>query len=150
MCAPAMAVIGGIVSGVGSLVSGMQQAQALEQQAAWQQRQAVIEEQRGKYESERERDRARRLISRQRAGFLSAGVSLEGTPEDIIADTTAETELDVQAIRYGAQIRADNHRAQAAMTSASASQARTGAIFGAISPIIGGFTQATRMRGAFG
>lgn len=148
MCDP-IAIIGAVISGVGAMAQGMQQAAAAENQAAWQQRQAVIEQQRGEYEAGRERDRAKQLIARQRGGFLSAGVSLEGTPEDVIMDTTAETELDVQAIRYGAQIKSDSFTAQAQNSRMNASSARMGAVFGAITPMINA-AGSTRMRSAFG
>lgn len=150
MCMMALGLIGGIVSAVGSMAAASAQANAANQQAAAYERQAAIERQTGEYEAARQRDKSIRLISQQKVGYLSAGVGLQGTPLDIIADTTRETELDVSAIRYNHEVKAQNFQAQAGVFRAKADAAMVGGAFGAISPLIKGFGGGGGFGGDFG
>lgn len=139
MCGPALGILGAVVSAAGSLFSGMMQAQAYKAQAAQHERQAQIERDRGIFESQRERERHRRIAGEQRAAYLASGVALEGTPTDVIIDSGQENEIDVQTIKYGAQIREDNERFSAQMARMNAGHAMAGGAIGALSPLIGGF-----------
>lgn len=136
MCGP---LIGAIVSAAGSLFSGMMQAQSYKAQAAQMERQAQIERQRGEFESQRERERHRRVAGEQRAAYLASGVALEGTPTDVIIDSGQENEIDIQTIKYGAKIRADNYSYSARIAKMNAGHAMAGGAIGALSPLIGGF-----------
>ena len=139
MCGPALGIIGAVVSAAGSLMSGMMQAQSYKAQAKVQERQADIERQKGDFEAQRERERFRRVSGRQRASYLSSGVSLDGSPTDVIVDSAMENEIDVAAIRYGANIREDNFRSSAQISRMNAGNAMMGGVIGSLSPLIGGF-----------
>ena len=139
MCGPVLSVIGAAVSAAGSLYSGMMQAQAANAQAEQFERQAQIERDRGAFEAQRERERFRRVAGEQRAGFLQSGVLLDGTPTEVLVDSALENEIDVQTIRYGAQIRSDNYAFSARMARMNASHAMAGGAIGALSPLVGGF-----------
>jgi hypothetical protein len=140
MCMMALGLIGGLVSAAGSMAAASAQADAANQQAAAYERQAAIERQTAFYESERQRDKSIQLIAKQRLGYLSAGVGLQGTPLDIIADTTRQTELDVAAIRYNGEVKATNFETQAAIFRTKADNAKQAGAIGALSPIIKGFS----------
>lgn len=140
MCMMALGIIGGVVGAIGSLATAGANAQAANAQAAAYQRQAMLERQQAAFNADQQESKAIRLISKQRAGFLAAGVSLMGTPMDVIEDTTRETNLDVQAIRYNGEIKAQNFEMQAAAFRAKADAAQTAGVFGAISPLIKGFS----------
>lgn len=91
---------------------GRQEAILAENQAAWQRyNQRVVEQsaQARIYEAEelrrtseenirRRRDDNRRLVSRMRATIAKSGVSLEGSPIDVMAKTAARLELEAQEI----------------------------------------------------
>ena len=139
MCMMALGIIGAVVGAVGSIAAGAAQAQAANAQAAAYQRQAALERQQAAFNADQQESKAIRLISHQRAGFLSAGVSIMGTPMDVIEDTTRETDLDVQAIKYNGEIKAQNFEMQAAAFRAKADAAQTAGLFGAVSPLIKGF-----------
>ncbi len=141
MCGPALAMFGAFVSAAGTLYSGMAQAQMYRAQQAQYNRQAQIERDRGIFESQRERERHRRVEGEQRAAYLSSGVALEGTPSDVIVDSGQENQIDIEAIKYGAQVREDNARFSAQMAGRNASNAMAGGFIGALSPLIGGFRQ---------
>jgi hypothetical protein len=140
MCVMALGLIGGLVSAVGSMASGAAQANAANAQAAAYDRQAAAERIQANYNADRQRDKSIKLISSQRAAFGASGVDMSsGSPLDVIADTTRETELDVSAIRWNGEIKAQNFEMQAGASRAKASAAQTGGLFGAISPLIKGF-----------
>ncbi len=135
----ALGIIGAVVGAAGSIMSGMAAANAANAQAAAYQRQAALERQQAAFNADQQESKAIRLISQQRAGFLSAGVSIMGTPMDVIEDTTRETDLDVQAIKYNGEIKAQNFEMQAAAYRAKADAAQVSGFTGAISPLVKGF-----------
>lgn len=138
MCMAALGIVGALVSGIGSIASGAAQANAANAQAAAYERQAAAERQQAAFNADRQQEKSIKLLSSQRASFLGAGVSLQGSPLDVIADTTRETELDVSAIRYNGEIKAQNFEMQAAAMHAKADAASTGGLIGALSPMIKG------------
>jgi len=135
----ALGIIGGVISAMGSIMAGQASANAANAQAAAYQRQAAAERQQAEFNANMQQEKAIKLISTQRAGYLAAGVSLQGSPLDAIADTTRQTDLDVQAIKYNGEIKAQNFEAQALAFKAKADAAQTSGIVGAISPLIKGF-----------
>lgn len=129
------------LSAIGTVASASAQSQGLKAQAAFNERQAMMEEQRTAYEVQRERENAQRLMARQRAGYLSSGLALEGTPTAVIADTASEAALDIAAIQYGGQVRGSNLRTQAQIDRANASAARTAGFIGAGSSLLSGIAK---------
>ena len=135
----ALGIIGAVVGAVGSIVSAQASANASQQQANAYARQAMLEREQANYNADQQQSKAIKLISSQRASMLAAGVSLQGTPTDVLVDTTQQTDLDVQAIRYNGEIKAQNFEMQANALRAKASAQETAGAFGAISPLIKGF-----------
>lgn len=138
MCVMALGIIGAVVGAAGSLMSGMMAAQNSRNQAAIYERQAAAERAQAQFNADQQESKAIRLISKQRTGFLSSGVSLQGTPTDVLLDTTMQTDLDVQAIKYNGEIKAQNFEMQAAALRAKAGGQELGGAFGALSPLIKG------------
>jgi len=135
----ALGIIGGVVGAMGSIAAGQAQANAANAQAYAYQRQAMLERQQADFNANQQQEKAIKLISAQRAGYLASGVALQGTPLDAIADTTRQSDLDVQAIRYNGEIKAQNFEAQAAVFRTKAASAQQGGLIGALSPLIKGF-----------
>jgi hypothetical protein len=135
----ALGIIGGVVGAIGSIVSAQASASATNAQAAAYERQAALERQQAAFNASQQQDKAVSLISKQRTAMLASGVSLSGTPTDVLIDTTNQTDLDVQAIKYNGEIKAQNFEAQAGALRAKASAQQTAGAFGAISPLIKGF-----------
>lgn len=148
MCVMALGIVVGVLGAVASAVGGIASAQAGAQasraQADAYRRQAQLEREQADFNARQQEHKAIKLISQQRSSFLAAGVSLYGTPMDVIDDTTMQSDLDVQAIRYNGAIKEQNFLMQARALDVKASgQEKAGAI-GAIAPIIKG------VGGAFG
>ncbi len=86
-----LAIIGTAVAAGGEIYQGISEAQAAEEQAN------IV----GKQASESARERKRqiqRLASKQKVSFLKSGVSLEGTPIDILSETFNIGQQDINAI----------------------------------------------------
>jgi hypothetical protein len=146
----ALGIIGAVVGAAGSLMSGMMAAQASQQQANAYARQAALERQQAAFNADQQEAKAIKLISSQRTAFLGAGVSLAGTPTDVLVDTTNQTDLDVQAIKYNGEIKAQNFEMQAAALRTKAEGQQIGGVFGALSPLIKGFSGASGGDFSFG
>ena len=135
----ALGIIGGVIGAIGSIASAQASANATNAQAAAYERQAALERQQAAYNASQQQDKAVALISQQRTAMLASGVSLYGTPTDVLVNTTNQTDLDVQAIKYNGEIKAQNFESQAGALRAKASAQQTAGAFGAISPLIKGF-----------
>jgi uncharacterized membrane protein YgcG len=135
----ALGIIGAVVGAAGSLVSGMMAAQQSQQQAAIYERQAAAERAQAAFNAQQQEDKAIKIISSQRTAMLGAGVSLAGTPSDVLLDTTRMASLDNQAIKYNGEIKAQNFEMQAQLFRSKAAGQQVAGAFGAISPLIKGF-----------
>ena len=92
--------VGTIASAYASWRSGELQKEAAKFNAQLALGQAFTERAKYQLEEKRHRERTRRLLARQKALYLKAGVTMEGTPLDVITETATEAERD--AILIGA------------------------------------------------
>lgn len=70
---------------------------------------------------ERGRKKKEWLVSKQRAAYAKAGVKSEGSPFEVMSDTLAEYELDLQIDYFNAQVAANSEIAQSRVDAATAS-----------------------------
>ena len=87
--------------------------QNLSEQANIADENARIAEEAARKNAAIERKESSRLKAAQRVSFLSSGVTFAGTPEQVLADTAQEEELNALAILHSGQIDAQAHRASA-------------------------------------
>ncbi|MBL8578082.1 MAG: hypothetical protein JNK47_12715 [Mesorhizobium sp.] len=135
-----LTVVGTGISTAGALAQGQQQAQMAEYQARAQEQQAQADAQATAFETAREKRRQDLLRANAVAQAGASGVALEGSPTAVLLTNARENELDLQAIRYGAQLRQNNMRTQASITRYSGKQARTASIFSAGSNLVSGLS----------
>lgn len=110
MTAATAGTIGAVAAGVGAVASAWGSIQAGRQQQATAKFNAELETQRARaemesaaYEEKQVRRERSRLLSRQAALYGKAGVKMEGSPLDVMAETAAESELEALMTRkYGA------------------------------------------------
>lgn len=112
----AMSVSGQIAAGKA------QQAQA-NYNAAVAERDAVAQRQAAAAQEQIIRARAARMLSKQRALYAKAGVTMEGTPLAVLADQAQQAELDALTARYEGEIGAQRSQSQAAGLRASGTNA---------------------------
>lgn len=100
----ALPLVAGIVAGVGSLITGVAaiqmgnaQAEAYEQTAAYNARVAQMEATINENRLRREQIRRQ---ARLRASIAGRGITLEGSPLEIMADSAAEAEEEALLVRY--------------------------------------------------
>jgi hypothetical protein len=107
--------------------AGQRQAWAAQQQAYNDQAEAArrnqqtaeenarATEQAGAWEVEKARIKALRLKGSQEAGYGKAGVLLEGSPLEVMAETAELEELDILATTYNYDVQARRYRSQGDM-----------------------------------
>lgn len=128
MCDPFTAIaIAGTVASIGASIAGGVQQQAAAKANAKAATQAAA------FDELRQRERAQKLLAQQRVGYAKGGVTLEGTPTEVLADTAADAEIDALAIRWGGASRAAAFKAQG-------QQALIGGVTGAAGALLTGVT----------
>lgn len=139
MCiAAVVGLAGSIVSGIGAASQMQAQQDSLEAQSKMQERQAVINEKTGEYEIARVEDTVRRTGGAQRAGFAANGLGLQGSAADVIVDTAQEGALDVAAIKWNSDLKADNLKYESKISKMNADNAGAAAGIAFIAPVLGG------------
>lgn len=92
----------------------------------------------GAEQARRQRILAYQTTSQARANYGASGVSVEGSPEDILAQSAAQGELDAQTQEYNATIRGQGYRNEATLDTMRASNASQQGYYGATSSLLGG------------
>lgn len=74
---------------------------------------AISQREQAKYNAEKIRQRNRRLLGQQTAGYAKAGVDLAGSPEDVIYDSALQGEMDALMAIYTGDMAAHAYFAEA-------------------------------------
>ena len=105
--------IGAIIAIISALVSAGSMIYSAQQQRKTAEYRAQLAEEAGEevkagteLEVARHRERTKRLQARQRASYAKAGVLMEGSPLEVLADSAAQADLDEMIIEHGGQARA--------------------------------------------
>lgn len=137
---------GSIMQGEAANDAAKYNAAISEQNAQLAERYAEAAELKGEKDAQRQRIRTGQAAGEQRASLGAAGYDLSvGTALDILSDTAAAGQIDVENIIYNSQLdaldkRADgvNFRNNAKMQRAEGRQARNAGYFDAATTLIGG------------
>lgn len=137
--AMALGILGGVVSAVGSLASASAQANAAKfnAQVAKQNRVAVLEQTFTEVEDQRAKNR--KMLGAMRAAYGANGLEMNGSPLDVVSDTTTEMEYDVAKTKYIGKMKAVGYANQAKLYEAEAKSAKTAGFIGAASGLLGAF-----------
>lgn len=137
--------IAAITSAVGTGISVMGQMEAGKAQQKWAEYNAAVAERdaetarlNAEYEAGLYRKDTERILSRQRALFGKAGVTLEGSPLLLMAETAAEGEMDALMIERGGKIQAERYRSEAMLSRMSGKMYRRAGYYGAGSTLLTG------------
>lgn len=137
MCMAGAALIGGAVQAFGSIAAGNQKSAELKRQAKISDRQAAIELDAGAHRQSQQRRQQDRLIGRQIASSASNGISSNsGSFIAAIDDSLTESELDIAATNYDANLKSQNEKIQASEYRSGAKNAKRAGFIGALSPLI--------------
>lgn len=103
---------------------------------------AIATRQQAAEEEARQRRESRRDQGKQRAAFGKAGVTLEGSPLEVLQDSTLGSELDAQTTRHIGLLRAQGFINSAELQRAKAKSARSNSFFRAGTALLGGASKA--------
>jgi hypothetical protein len=149
MCAMAPLLIATTaLSAFGSIMQGNQAAEAgAAQQAAYNQA-AENERLASGYEATRVADRNRRAASAALTQVAGSGLTLTGSPTEVLADNAVQSQMDIDAIRFGSQIKQGNLRTQGDLAFMTGQQKQQAGYIGAATSVAGGLTQLYTPRSA--
>jgi len=154
-------LLGTVASTAMSMMGAQQQAKAQEEaalrqaeqhraQSELQARQAVIGQTTAGYEQRRKSEQIDQVQARQRNIYGTTGLTIDGSPMDVMADTASEGALDVAAIQWNSELKASNNNFEAQIsqfnsdTSVKAAKtARQTGNINAASALVGGLSSAT-------
>lgn len=126
------------ISAVSQIVSAGQQADAAEYNAEVAEREAEAARQTAGFEEQQHRRRVSRILASQRAGYAASGVTFEGSPLLVMADSAQQAEVDALAIRRAGSIEESRALSQAALDRLQARNIRTAGYLGAAATIASG------------
>lgn len=147
MCDPVSALVAG-VSAAGSIVSGMSKASTAKSNAAALESSAEQRLEKAKFDEDAAERRYRRQEGAVQALIGKTGVDAESFA-DVLADDHAESLLERKAIRYNAEVDANNLRFQASGQRVAAKNAMIEAAFGVATAVAGGVGRSQQI-GAIG
>jgi hypothetical protein len=130
--------IGTAVSVVGALSQGQQAKSAADYNAAVANNNAIAARQQADANAAAQQRKARLQIGSMRAGYGASGVSLEGSPLDVLEQSASMAELDRQNILYGGALKAQGYEATAGLELMRGDAAVTGSYFNAGSALLMG------------
>ena len=129
------------VSAAGAMMQSQQAAAQMQMQADMHKRQAFLERESGAHEAELATRQGERIAGAQRAGLAASGIDLgTGSALDSQVDSAIEVQRDVDAIRWNANIKADNEKYKAKEAKYNAKQEKKAGYLNAASslaPILG-------------
>lgn len=141
MCAPPLllaATLGtGALSAYGSIMQGnAAAAMGQAQQAAYSQA-SENEKASSAFEASRVSERNRRATSAALTQVGGSGVTLAGSPTEVLADNAVQTQMDIDAIRFGSQIKQGNLKTQGDLALMTGEQKQQAGYIGAATAIAG-------------
>lgn len=127
-----------VASAGSALMSGMQQAGVAKYNRKLSEMNAGAARAQARSEEETFRRKAERMKGSQRAAIGASGITLEGSPLDIIDDTEVEIEREALGIRYAGDVAGTRYDNEAAGFGYRARSAMTGAYVGAGTALLSG------------
>lgn len=136
-----------VASAAATLVSGVSTFIAKKEESKAFKRNARLAEQKAQLDADRRRRQARLNLGATRAAVGANGITMEGSPLDILADNAAEEELDALIIEFNGSLEAAGQRDQARAASAQGTAALVGSVFSAGASAAGAAQSASALRG---
>lgn len=122
--AMAVMAVAAVVSAVGAVRSAQANSAAANFNAQVSERNAVVARQQAAADEARQRSITQRRLGSIRAAYGASGVTMEGTPLDLLEDSAAQAELDALTIRYKGELAAIGAGDDATLQRARAKSAR--------------------------
>lgn len=136
-----LSVAGTAVSAAGAIAQGRQQAALAEAQAQALEQQAKAEQASSSFEAMKEARQSSLAQSSARAAVGASGLGFQGSPTAVLSANAAQSQLDLDAIRWGSTIRQNNLGTQAGISRMQGRAAKQAGMFGAAGAIVSGASQ---------
>jgi len=144
-----IAAAGMVLTAIGTAVGAYSQYEQGRSQQKWSEYNAAIAErdaefarQSAEYEAGLIRREKEKTLARQRALYSKAGVTLEGSPLELMAETAGEYEMDALMIERGGKLESQRYRSEAQLSRMKGSAARRAGYYGAGSTLLTGMGKA--------
>lgn len=133
-----MMALGPFVQTAGILNQGEQRYQASDYNARVAESNANAARAQASEEERRARVQSRKELGRARAGYSASGVTLEGSPLDVLEESASNAELDALAIRHQGELKARAFEADATLERYRGKSAKKNAQLAAYGTLLGG------------
>lgn len=137
-----MMLVGTGISAAGSIAGGISANKTAKANAAALEEQARLRQEKGKYDIETQDRQFRRQQGKVLSAVGASGVSAASFL-DILADDAAESALEKQAIKFGADADSSNLKRQASIQRQQGRAAMIGSIFSAAGSLASGYGKVT-------
>jgi hypothetical protein len=114
-----------IVSTIGAIQQANSASNADKYNAKVAQQNAQLATQNGQLQLQQQQTDAYRKLGAIKAGSGASGVTTDGSPMDILADSYTQSELDANTIIYNSKIKANGYTNSAELDLSAASDAKT-------------------------
>lgn len=113
-------VVASVFSAIGAISSAQHQASADKFNAAVSERNAQAAQQQAQAAAQLQEEQAKKALGATVAGYGASGISMEGTPLDVLSNSAASAERDKQNILYKGKLQAAGYTDQAQLDRYSA------------------------------
>lgn len=134
----ALLAVGTAFSAIGAIQQGQAANSAAKYNAAVAGQRATAAKQQAAADMDKKRRDTVRRLGSIRAAYGASGVTLEGSPLDVLAESAANAELDVLTIKYKGDLEATGYGNEATLETARGQQARTAGYMGAGAALLTG------------
>lgn len=139
---PFLQIAGTVMSVVGALSQGQASADASNYNRAINERNATVATQQAAADEARQRRENLLRAGNLRAGYGASGVTVDGSPLDVLEMAATNGELDAQSIRYKGNLRAMGYNDTATLDGMAADNAKTSSYYKASSELLAGGAKA--------
>ena len=143
------ALAGTAMSAVGQIQQGKEQQKWSEYNAAVAERDAKAAKAAAGHEASQKRKETERLLGRQRALYGKSGVTMEGSPLELMSETAAEGELDALMIERTGAVGAQRYGEEATLSRMKGASASRAGYWGAGTTLLTGAGQAASSYGSY-
>ena len=133
MAVTAVIVAATAVSAGSQIYSGIQANKQAKKQATQLNQKADLALQESRIEATRKSEERTRFIAQQKVSFLANGLSLEGTPQAVFADTTNQYQQEIDAITRSGAADAAYYKSEASIAKSKGKTALISGVTGAVS-----------------
>ncbi len=136
MAITALTAAAGIASAVGTLASAKASANAANYNAQVAENNATYSRQIGAENERRQRVQNTKALGSIRAKYGASGITLDGSPSDVLAENAANAELEALMARHAGIVEAIGYKNTAALDRSRARSATTAGYLGAASDLL--------------